>query len=164
MMELSSFVLMLLKMALIITVLVVGFFIYSRTRTFSKGTSGVKMSFNKRRIPYNVEISLSKNQHFNPTIIEMMVTNTGTKEIDLYAPVITFKRWFSKRKFKVLRVEHSEIYPILVESGKSSYLNISLEQFYNTAPELQLAFRMSVEMKDRSGKIFKSQTIRLKWF
>ena len=163
-MELSSFVLMLLKMALVITILVMGFVIYFRTRTFSKGNSGKKMKFNRKRMPYNAEINLSKNWQVNPFIIEMKVTNTGTKEIDLYAPIIIFKRWFSKRKFKVLRVEHFEIYPILVEPGKSSYLNISLEQFYNTAPELQLAFRMCVEMKDRNGKIFRSHTIRLKWF
>lgn len=163
-MDLSPSVLMLLKWSLIITILVIVFFVFNRTRTFSRGTKGKKLSFSKRRVLYDAEIDLIKSRRFNPSNIEMVVTNTGTKDIDLNAPVIIFKRWLTKRKFRVLRVEHSEIYPILIEPGKSSLLDISLEQFYDTVPELQLACRMSIEMKDQNGNKFKSQTIRLKWF
>jgi hypothetical protein len=164
MIDLSPSVLMLLKWSLIITILVIVFFVFNRTRTFSGGARGKKLSFGKRRVLYDAEINLFKSRRYNPSNIEMVVTNTGTKEIDLNAPVIIFKRWFTKRKFRVLRVEHSEIYPILIEPGKSSILDISLEQFYDTVPELQLACRMSIEMKDQNGKKFKGQTIRLKWF
>ena len=163
-MDLSPSVLMLLKWSLIITILVIVFFIFNRTRTFSRGTRGKKLSFGKKRVLYDAEINLIKSRQFKPSNIEMVVTNTGTKDIDLNAPVIIFKRWFTKRKFRVLRVEHSEIYPILIEPGKSSILDISLDQFYDTIPELQLACRMSIEMKDQNGNKFKSQTIRLKWF
>jgi len=163
-MVLSSFVLMLLKVLLIIIVLVIGFLTFYRTRTFSKGASGKKMSFNKKTKPFDAAIELHKSNRFNPTNIEMIVTNTGSREIDLHAPILIFKRWFTRRKFRVLRVEHSDIYPILLERGKTYLLDISLEQFYETVPELQLACRMSVEMRDLSGKRFKSQTIRLKWF
>ena len=163
MMELSPYV-TLIKWSLIIIILVIVFFVLNRTRTFAKGTSHRKLSFNKRRLPYAAEIILNKDRRFNPSNVGMTVTNTGLKEIDLNAPVIIFKRWFSKRKFRVLKVEHSEIYPILIEPGKTSALDISLDQFYESVPELQLACRMSIEMKDRSGKSFKSQTIRLKWF
>ena len=92
----------------------------------------------------------------------MSVTNTGTKDVDLNAPVIIFKRWFSKRKFRVLKVEHSVIYPLLLEPGKTYVLDISLEQFYESVPELQLACRMCIEMQDQKGMRFKSRTIRLK--
>ena len=164
MMDLSPSVLMLLKWSLIITILVIVFFVFNRSRTIAKGTRSKKLSFSKRRVLYDAEIDLIKSRRFNPSNIEMVVTNTGTKDIDLNAPVIIFKRWFTKRKFRVLRVEHSEIYPILIEPGKSSLLDISLDQFYDAVPELQLACRMSIEMKDQNGKKFKSQTIRLKWF
>ncbi len=153
-----------MKGILIITVLVIGYFIFNRSRTFSKGTSGKKMSFNRRTKPFSATIDLYKSSRLNPTNIEMVVTNSGTREVDLHAPVIIFRRWFTKRKFRVIRVEHSEIYPILLEKDKTYLLDISLEQFYETVPELQLACRMSVEMSDLSGKRYKSQTIRLKWF
>jgi len=164
MMDVSPFVLMLMKWSLITTVLVFGLLVLNRTRTFAKGANGKKLSFNKKRVPYAAEISLDKSKRFNPSTIGMTVTNTGTKDIDLNSPVIIFKRWFSKRKFRVLKVEHAEIYPLLLESGKTYALDISLDQFYEAVPELQLACRMSIEMKDRNGKRFKSQTIRLKLF
>lgn len=164
MMDVSPFVLTLLKWFLITGVLVVGYFIFNRTRTFAKGANGKKLSFNKKKVPYAAEISLDKDQRFNPSTIGMTVTNTGINDVDLNSPVIIFKRWFSKRKFRVLKVEHAEIYPLLLEPGKIYELDISLDQFYVAVPELQLACRMSIEMKDRNGKRFKSQTIRLKLF
>ena len=163
-MVLSNFDLMLMKGILIIIVVVIGFFIFSRTRTFAKGASGKKMSFNKKTQPFSAEIDLFKSSRLNPANIVMVVTNTGSREIDLHAPVMIFKRWFTKRKFRVLKVEHSEIYPILLDRDKTYVLDISLEQLYETVPELQLACRMSVEMKDLGGKRFRSKTIRLKWF
>jgi len=163
-MVLSSFVLMLLKILLIIIVLIIGFFTFNRTRAFSKGASGKKMSFKKKTLPFEAAIELHKSSRFNPSNVEMIVTNIGSREIDLHAPVLIFKRWFTHRKFRVLKVEHSEIYPILLEKGKTYLLDISLEQFYETVPELQLACRLSIEMRDLSGRRFKSHTIRLKWF
>jgi len=160
----SSAIDTILKWSLIIIVLVIVFFVFNRTRTFSKGTKGKKLSFRKKSKPYAVDIVLTKNRYFNPTNIEMTVSNEGTKEIDLNAPVVIFKRWFTKRKFRILRVEHSEIYPIFLEPGDASVLDISLDQFFEVVPELQLACRMRVEMKDQNGKQFRSQTIRLKWF
>ena len=164
MMELSPAVLTLLKWGLIIIALLIIFFIFNSSHTFAKGPSGKKMSFRKNRKSSAVDIVLIKSRRFNPSNIGMMVTNTGTNEIDLYAPVIIFRRWFTKRKFRILKVEHSEIYPILLEPGKTSALDILLDQFYEAVPGLQLACRMSVEMKDRNGNRFKSRTIRLKWF
>ena len=155
---------MLLKVILIIIVLVIGFLTFNRTRTFSRGTSGKKLSFSKKTKPFNAAIELHKSSRLNPANVEMIVTNTGSREIDLHAPVLIFKRWFTKRRFRVLKVEHSDIYPILLERGKTYLLDISLEQFYETVPELQLACRMHAEMKDLKGNRFKSQTIRLKWF
>src|SRR5665648_314242 len=89
MMDVSPFVLTLMKWSLITIVLVVGLFILNRTRTFSKGRNGKKLSFNKRKVPYAAEINLDKSKKFNPSIIAMTVTNTGTKDIDLNSPVIT---------------------------------------------------------------------------
>jgi hypothetical protein len=163
-MELSPLVLAILKWSLITVVLVIGYLAFYRTRTFAKGPAGKKLSFKNKREPYAAEISLEKSRRFNPSVIGMTVTNTGTMEIDLNAPVIVFKRWFSNRKFRVLKVEHSEIYPILLVPGKKYELDISLDQFYDAIPELQLACRMSIEMKDLKGKKFKSKTVRLKLY
>ncbi len=153
-----------LKIVLVILILVIGYLIFSRTLAFAKGSQKKKMSFSKRSKAVAATIELVKSHRINPTHIVVEVTNDGTKELDLQAPVLLFKRWFTTRKFKILKVEYSEIYPILLARGTSYDLNISLEQLYESVPELQLACRMSVEMKDLTGKKFTSQTIRLKWF
>ena len=163
-MELSPLVLAILKWSLITVVLVIGYLAFYRTRTFAKGPTGKKLSFKSKREPYATEISLEKSGRYNPSNIGMTVINTGTMEIDLNAPVIVFKRWFSNRKFRVLKVEHSEIYHILLLPGKKYELDISLDQFYEVIPELQLACRMSIEMKDLKGKKFRSKTVRLKLY
>ncbi len=163
-MELSDFELIVMKVLLVIIVLGIGYYIFSRTLTFSKGASAKKLSFRKRTKPFDATIDLYKSSRLNPSNVEMVVTNTGIKDIDLNAPVLVFKRWFTARKFRVLKVEHSDIFPILLERSKTYFLDISLEQFYETIPELQLACRLSIEIKDMNGKRFKSETIRLKWF
>ncbi len=151
------------KIVLVILILVIGYILFSRTLAFAKGPQKKKLSFSKRSKPIAATIELVKSHRSNPTHIELVVTNDGTKELDLHAPVLLFKRWFTTRKFKILKVEYSEIYPILLEPGASYDLNISLDQLYESVPELQLACRMSVEMKNTVGKKFISQTIRLKW-
>ena len=93
----------------------------------------------------------------------MTVRNTGKREVDIEAPVLVFKRWRSKRKFRILTVKESEIYPMFMKSGEESVVNISLEQFYQNIPELRRACRLCVEMRDDTDKKYISRTIRLKW-
>jgi hypothetical protein len=163
-MELSPFLLSLLKWSLVLIVLLIAVVIVIRNQSFRRGTSVKNTSFKPKRKPYAAEIVLTKSQRYNPSNIMMTVTNTGTAAIDLNAPVIIFRRWFSNRKFRVLKVEHSEVYPIFLEPNSSSELDISLNQFYDAYPELQLAYHLRIEMLDHKGKKHKSQSIRLKWF
>jgi len=93
----------------------------------------------------------------------MTVRNTGKREVDLEAPVLIFKRWRSRRKYRILTVGESEIYPMFMDPGQESVVNISLEQFYQPVPELRRACRLSAEMNDDTGRRFKSRTLRLKW-
>jgi hypothetical protein len=93
----------------------------------------------------------------------MVVRNIGKRDVDLDAPVLIFRRWRSKRMYRILTVRESEIYPMLLDLGQESVINISLEQFYHEVPELRRACRLEVEMKDDTGKRFKSRIIRLKW-
>ena len=150
---------------LIVIVLLLGsvaiYFI--RTRIYRKGTPGRKLSFGERLLRGKIEITLSGNRVLNPSYILMTVRNIGKREVDLQAPVLIFKRWRSRRKFRILNVGYSEIYPMFMDRGQESAVNISLEQFYQSVPELRRACRLSVEMKDDTGRKFKSRTIRLKW-
>jgi hypothetical protein len=161
--ETDSYLLPALKVILIISLIGYLVFYLLRTRVYRRGIPGRKLSFSERLIPGKIRISLSGDRTLNPSYIMMVVRNTGKREIDLDAPVLTFIRWRSKRMFRILSVRESDIYPIYMEPGEESVVNISLQQFYNDVPELKRACRLSVEMKDDTGRKFKSSTIRLKW-
>jgi hypothetical protein len=152
-----------LKLALIILLLGCLAFYLLRTRIYRKGTPGRKLSFGERLLHGKIEITLSGNRSLSPSYILMTVRNIGKCEVDLEAPVMIFKRWRSRRKFRLLTVGYSEIYPMFMDPGQESAVNISLEQFYQSVPELRRACRLSIEMKDDTGRKFKSRTIRLKW-
>ena len=138
-------------------------FYFWRSRIYKRRTPGRKLSLGERLIPAKIEITISGDRISNPSYIMMIIRNIGKREVDLEAPVLTFRRWRSKRMYRILTVGYSEIYPMLIEPGQESLVNISLEQFYHEVPELRRACRLSVEMKDDTGRRFKSRTIRLKW-
>jgi len=110
-----------------------------------------------------VQIELLRDKKNNASLISLIIRNTGNREVDLDAPVLVFKRWALKRKFRIVSVDYSVIYPIFIDRGKTSVVNIDLEQFYGYAPELRRANKLGVEMKEVNGRKFKSRAIRLKW-
>jgi hypothetical protein len=152
-----------LKLIVVVILLVSLVFYFLGSRYYRKGTPGRKLSFGERFLRGKVEITLSGNRPIKPSYVLMTVRNIGNREVDLQAPVLIFKRWRSRRKFRILTVKESEIYPMFMDPGQESVVNISLNQFYQSVPELRNACRLSVEMNDDTGRKYKSRTIRLKW-
>jgi hypothetical protein len=152
-----------LKLILVIILLGCLVVYFLSSRIFRKGIPGRKLSFGERILRGKVEITLLGNRPIKPSHVLMTVSNIGKREVDLQAPVLVFKRWRSRRKFRILTVKESEIYPMFMDPGQESVVNISLQQFYQGVPELRRATRLSVEMKDDTGRKYKSRTIRLKW-
>jgi hypothetical protein len=152
-----------LKLILIVILLALLVFYILRSRIYRSGTPGRKRSFSEKLVQGKIQITLSGDRSSNPSYIMMVVRNIGKRDVDLDAPVLTFRRWRSKRMYRILTVRESEIYPMMIDPGQESVINISLEQFYHEVPELRRACRLEVEMKDDTGRRFKSRTIRLKW-
>lgn len=161
--EIGPLALPALKLVIIVLLLAVLSYFLMRNRIYRKGIPGRKLTLSERIVPRKVKITLSGDRAYKPLNIMMTVWNIGKREVDLYAPLLIFRRWGSKRIFRILTVGYAEIYPMLIDPGKESVVNISLEQFYQSVPELRRACRMSVEMKDDTGRKFRSTTIRLKW-
>jgi hypothetical protein len=152
-----------LKLIVVIVLLACLAFYFLVARLYRKGTPGRKRSFGEKLRRGKVEITLSGNRPIKPSHVLMTVRNTGRREVDLQAPVLIFKRWRSRRRFRILTVKESEIYPMFMDPGQESVVNISLNQFYQSVPELRNACRLSVEMNDDTGRKYRSSTIRLKW-
>ena len=109
-------------------------------------------------------LSLDGEPDFRPIVLYLRMTNRSNRVIDINAPVIVFKRWRSARKFKIRRVNESEIYPLLLDPNLSHELTIQLEPFYRKEPILRNATRVRVEVGEVHGKKrLKSRFVRLKW-
>jgi len=142
-----------LKLTLIVFLLVFFYNFFKRKRNASIPGGGGE-----------IELSLLRSIKFRPSYISLVVRNVGEKEVYLDVPVLMFKRWGTKRKFRILAVGLSELYPMHVKPGKSSVVNIDLKKFYQYAQTLRNAFWLSVLMDEVEGRKFKSSTIRLKWW
>lgn len=123
---------------------------------------------NRKRVQRsgNSELSISLNgePEFKPIVLYLNMTNHSGRIMDIKAPVIVFKRWRSSRKFRIRKVNESEIYPLLLDPGQSHELTIQLEPFYRQEPILRTATRVRVEVQEvRGSERLKSRIVRLKW-
>ena len=114
----------------------------------------------------NTELSISLNgePEFKPIVLYLKMTNHSGHTKDIKAPVIVFKRWRSSRKFRIRKVNESEIYPLLLDPNQSHELTIHLEPFYRQEPILRTATRVRMEVEEvRGSERLRSRFVRLKW-
>ena len=109
-------------------------------------------------------VSLTGEPEFRPIVLYLRITNDSDRTIDVKAPVIVFRRWRSSRRFRIRKVNESEIYPLLLDPGHSHELTIHLEPFYRKNARLRTATRVQVEVGEVNKKARKiSGHVRLKW-
>ncbi|WP_153633081.1 hypothetical protein [Prolixibacter sp. SD074] len=114
----------------------------------------------------NSELSISLNgePESRPIVLYLKMTNHSGRIMDIKAPVIVFKRWRSSRKFRIRKVNESEIYPLLLDHNQSHELTIQLEPFYRQEPILRTATRVRMEVEEvRGSERLRSRFVRLKW-
>ena len=128
-----------------------------------KPARGRKLSILERLQIRRATILLKGDKGYKPRMVTMSIQNPGKRPVDLQAPVLIFKRWTSRRKFRLNSISGFDDFPIWLEPGYEAKWEIDLEQFYNRIPELRRACRLSIEMKEISGKRFISRDLRLKW-
>ena len=111
-----------------------------------------------------LSLSLKGEPEFHPIVLYLRMINYSDRTVDIQAPVVVFKRWRSIRKFRIRKVNESEIYPMLLDSNLSHELTIQLEPFYRKEPILRTATKVRVEVEEVGGKRrLKSRFVRLKW-
>ena len=111
-----------------------------------------------------LSLSLKGEPEFHPIVLYLKMINHSGKTMDIQAPIIVFKRWRSTRKFRIRKVNDSEVYPMLLDSSLSHELTIQLEPFYRKEPILRTATKVRVEVEEVGGKKrLKSRFVRLKW-
>lgn len=109
-----------------------------------------------------LRIDLVKDRKYRPNVLTLRVTNLSKKDIDLKAPILTFRKIWSKRKFKLKGINRYEIYPLFLEAGKMHELRIDLSVFFNHDRKLKRFYWAKIRIYDTKGKKYSSSYITLR--
>ncbi|MFZ5428691.1 MAG: hypothetical protein ACOZDD_00555 [Bacteroidota bacterium] len=109
-----------------------------------------------------ISIVLEKDRKYYPDIIRVVIKNTGSRDIDLSRPLLIFRNFWTKRKFRLKGTTRYSFYPLLLEPGKEHDLTIDLNHFYRHDKRLKRYPKMTIIVSDESGKTFPSQSIMLR--
>ena len=78
------------------------------------------------------------------------------------SPVLEFRNWFKKRKFKLKSTKKGETYPFRIESGREYELQIKLDVFHKHDPSLISYLKGSIIIESTTGQKYTSKCIRLR--
>jgi hypothetical protein len=109
-----------------------------------------------------ISLQLQKDRKYYPDQIRVTVKNTGSLDIDLTQPLLIFRNFWTKRKFRLKGTNRYSFYPLLLEPGKEHDLTIDLNNFYRHDRRLKKYPQITVVISDVTGKTFPSQSIMLR--
>ena len=121
-----------------------------------------KISFPKIPFLRKLKIELVKNKYYKPTHLNLVIKNISSKDVDIEAPVILFRKLFAKRKFKLKGINKSEIYPLYLEKGKTHDLLINLSVFHNYDRKLKKYYWCRVFFEDTKGRKYSTKYVKLR--
>ncbi len=139
--------------------LILGAYLLSRRQTIKKPDSHkTKFSFSLKRIT----VYLHKDRDFRPKVLIIKVKNNRRKDVDIEAPVLVFRKLWSKRKFKLKGMNRYEIYPLYLEAGKEHELQVNLSVFHEHDRSIRKFYWAKVFVSDTKGRKYSSKYVTLR--
>jgi hypothetical protein len=92
----------------------------------------------------------------------MTIRNTGKNEADIDAPVLEFRKIWTKRKFKLSGINGNAIYPMFIDTGKSHQLRIETSTFHQYDRSIKSFYWARVIVTDADGRLWKSNSVKLR--
>lgn len=109
-----------------------------------------------------LDVFLDKDRVLHPQILTMTIKNTGKREVEIEAPVLEFRKIWSKRKFKLNGISGNYIYPMLVNAGEKHQLFIETSRFYHYDDEIKTYYFARIYVTDVEGRKWKSNDVKLR--
>ena len=124
----------------------------------SKPNKGSTFTIQFKRL----QVSLDKDRQYKPRLLTLRIENKSKKNIDLEAPVLHFRKLWTKRKFKLKGFNRQEIYPLYLEKGKTHELQIDLSVFHQHDKKLRKFFWAKIRFQDTLGRKYSSKRVTLR--
>ena len=97
-------------------------------------------------------VYLDKDRVLNPRVLTLTIRNAGKREVELNAPVLEFRKIWSKRKFKLSGTNGNYIYPLFIEPGGKHQLFIETSRFHQYDEEIKGFYWARVYLSDAEGR------------
>ena len=150
---------MLVKIILIQTFVIVVFAWYEIRRILkNKGKGTIWRPFWRIKLI----VHLDKDRLLNPNVLTLTVKNAGKREVELNAPVLEFRKIWSKRKFKLSGTSGISNYPLLIEPGNKHQVLIETARFHQYDDEIKEYYFARVYLSDIDGRKWKSNDVKLR--
>lgn len=109
-----------------------------------------------------ISLTLIKDRKYYPDFIRVKIKNTGSKDIDIAQPLLVFRNFWTRRKFRLKGTSRYSFYPLLLEPGREHDLTIDLNHFYRHDRRLKRYPQITVVISDVTGRTFPSRSIMLR--
>jgi len=109
-----------------------------------------------------LEVTLDKDRLFRPQVLTLTICNTGKHEADLNAPVIEFRKIWTKRKFKVNGIKGQQVYPLFLHPGLTHELEIEIATFHQYDRSIKSFYWARMYVSDIDGHQWKSNKVKLR--
>lgn len=109
-----------------------------------------------------LDVFLDKDRVFHPQVLTMTIKNTGKREVEIDAPVLEFRKIWSKRKFKLNGINGNYIYPMMVNPGDKHQLFIETARFHQYDNEIKSFYWARIYVTDVEGRKWKSNDVKLR--
>lgn len=123
-----------------------------------RNSSGFFQFLNKVKL----EVTLEKDRLFHPRVLTMTISNIGKQEIDLNAPIIEFRKIWSKRRFKVNGIQGHQVYPLFLYPGITHQLEIETITFHQYDRDIKSFYWARIYVSDAEGHQWKSNKVKLR--
>lgn len=149
----------LIQIVLVLSALLVLLLTYEIARFLKGRNSGSLTRFFKR---VKLEVSLGKDRIFRPQILTLTIRNVGKRQADLEAPVLEFRKVWSKRRFKLNGTNGQQLYPMYLDSGMVHQLHLETETFHQYDRSIKSYYWARVYVRDVEGRRWRSNSIKLR--
>lgn len=109
-----------------------------------------------------LEVVLEKDRLFRPQALTLTIRNIGKYEADLDAPVLEFRKIWSKRKFKLNGIKGQQVYPLFLQPGLTHQLRIETSTFHQYDREIKNFYWARIDVSDVEGHKWKSNKVKLR--
>jgi hypothetical protein len=107
-------------------------------------------------------VFLDKDRMFYPQMLTLTIKNRGKRGVQIEAPVLEFRKVWSKRRFKLNGTNKNVLYPTYVDGLEKHQLFIETERFYHYDREIRSYYWVRVYVSDVEGRKWKSNDVKLR--